>query len=131
MEKVALLGILIAVIGLLAEWSTARAREAGVAVSTASRALSNPDRVSERTREHVREVAERLGYRPNRIAQAWASGRTRMLAIVVPDITNPHHFGLIRGAAAAAKASKSRRIGDGCRCCLSGRSTPRRRGTAS
>jgi len=50
------------------------ARAAGVAVSTVSRALSNPDRVSARTREHVRAVAEQLDYRPNRIAQALPSG---------------------------------------------------------
>jgi LacI family transcriptional regulator, galactose operon repressor len=81
------------------------AREAGVAVSTASRALSNPERVSAGTRERVREVARRLEYRPNRIAQALPSGRTRMLAIVVTDITNPHHFGLIRGAEAQARAA--------------------------
>ena len=81
------------------------AREARVAVSTVSRALSNPDRVSVRTREHVRAVAERLDYRPNRIAQALPSGRTRMLALLVADITNPHQFGLIRGAEAQAGAA--------------------------
>ena len=81
------------------------AREAGVAVSTASRALSNPGRVSDRTRDRVRSVARGLGYQPNRIAQALPSGRTRMLALLVPDITNPHNFGLIRGAEAQARAS--------------------------
>ena len=81
------------------------AREAGVAVSTVSRALSNPDRVSARTREHVQAVAPRLDYRPNLLAQALPSGRTRMLALLVTDITNPHHFGLIRGAEAQARAA--------------------------
>jgi DNA-binding LacI/PurR family transcriptional regulator len=81
------------------------AREAGVAVSTVSRALSNPDRVSPRTRAHVRAVAQRLDYQPNRIAQALPSGRTQMLALLVPDITNPHHFGLVRGAEAQARAA--------------------------
>jgi DNA-binding LacI/PurR family transcriptional regulator len=81
------------------------AREAGVAVSTVSRALSNPDRVNVRTREHVHAVARRLAYRPNLIARALPSGRTRMLALVVPDITNPHLFGLIRGAEARATAA--------------------------
>jgi len=81
------------------------AREAGVAVSTVSRALSNPERVSGRTRTHVQTVADRLGYRPNRIAQALPSGRTQMLALLVPDITNPHNFGLVRGAEAQARAA--------------------------
>ena len=74
-------------------------------MSTVSRALSNPDRVSARTREHVHAVARRLGYRPNLIARALPSGRSGMLALLVPDITNPHHFGLIRGAEAQARAA--------------------------
>jgi DNA-binding LacI/PurR family transcriptional regulator len=81
------------------------AREAGVAVSTVSRALANPGRVSARTREHVNQVARRLGYRPNLIARALPSGRSNMLALLVADITNPHHFGLVRGAEAQARAA--------------------------
>ena len=83
------------------------AREAGVAVSTVSRALSDPERVNVRTREHVQAVARELGYRPNRLAQALPTGRTRMLAVLVPDITNPHNFGLVRGAEAQARAAGS------------------------
>jgi DNA-binding LacI/PurR family transcriptional regulator len=83
------------------------AREAGVAASTVSRALSDPDRVNARTREHVRAVARGMGYQPNRLAQALHTGRTRMLAVLVPDITNPHNFGLVRGAEAQARAAGS------------------------
>ena len=81
------------------------ADEAGVAVSTASRALSNPDRVSAPTRRHVQSVAVRLGYRHNRMATALETGRTPMLALLVADVTNPHNFGLIRGAEAQARAA--------------------------
>ncbi|MCU1666014.1 MAG: LacI family transcriptional regulator [Pseudonocardia sp.] len=81
------------------------AREAGVAVSTVSRALSNPERVGARTRERVQAVARRMDYRPNRIAQALPRGRTQMLALLVSDITNPHNFGLVRGAEAQASAA--------------------------
>jgi DNA-binding LacI/PurR family transcriptional regulator len=52
-------------------------------------------------------VARDLGYRPNRLAQALPTGRTRMLAILVQDITNPHNFGLLRGAEAQARAGGS------------------------
>jgi DNA-binding LacI/PurR family transcriptional regulator len=81
------------------------ARAAGVAVSTVSRALSRPERVSARTREHVQAVARRLDYRPNLLARGLPSGRTRMLALLVADITNPHQFGLIRGAETQAAAA--------------------------
>jgi DNA-binding LacI/PurR family transcriptional regulator len=83
------------------------ARTAEVAVSTASRALSDPQRVNVRTRERVQAAARELGYRPNRLAQALPTGRTRMLAVLVPDITNPHNFGLVRGAEAQARAAGS------------------------
>lgn len=76
------------------------AREADVAVSTVSRALTNPDRVSRATREHVVAIARQLGYRASR-----AAGRHQMLAMLVPDITNPHNFALIRGAEAQARAA--------------------------
>ena len=54
------------------------AREAEVAVSTVSRALTNPDRVSRATREHVVAIARQLGYRASR-----AAGRHPMLAMLV------------------------------------------------
>src|SRR5664279_5751093 len=76
------------------------AREADVAVSTVSRALSNPDRVSRSTRDRVRTVAKRLGYQA-----PGASARNQMLAMLVHDVTNPYNFGLIRGAEAQARAA--------------------------
>ncbi len=79
------------------------ADEADVAVSTVSRALSNPERVSAATRHHVQSVATRLGYR--RKPATHETGRTPMLALLVADITNPSNFGLIRGAEAEARAA--------------------------
>ncbi|MET0967485.1 MAG: LacI family DNA-binding transcriptional regulator [Nakamurella sp.] len=76
------------------------AREAQVAISTVSRALSNPDRVSRATREHVAAVARSLGYQAQRQAT-----RTQLLAMLVPDITNPFNFDLIRGAESQARAA--------------------------
>lgn len=81
------------------------AAAAGVASSTVSRAFSHPHRISEPTRVHVLAVAGRLGYRPNPIAQALPRGRTQTLALLVPDITNPFFFDLIRGAERQAAAA--------------------------
>ncbi len=74
------------------------ARVAGVAPSTVSRALSKPGRVSFKTAEHVRQVAEQLGYRSARIERTIPERGSGMLAILVADIANPVFFGLIRGA---------------------------------
>ncbi|XVX20045.1 LacI family DNA-binding transcriptional regulator [Actinomycetota bacterium] len=81
------------------------AREAGVAPSTVSRAFTNPTRVGVVTREHVVEVAERLGYRPNPVARALGTGRTMTLALVLPDIGNPYFTEIIRGAERQAQAA--------------------------
>lgn len=81
------------------------ARAAGVAASTVSRAFSHPDRLSEATRERVLGLAGELGYRPHPIAQALPRGRTSTLALLVPDVTNPFFFGLIRGAQRRAAAA--------------------------
>ena len=81
------------------------ARAAGVAPSTVSRAVTNPERVNVVTREHVLEVAARLGYRPSPVARALGSGRTATLALVLPDITNPYFAGVIRGAERQAAAT--------------------------
>jgi len=80
------------------------AKAAGVAASTVSRALSQPGRVSFETAEHVRRVAEEIGYRSTRIERA-APRRTSLLAVVVADITNPVFFGMIRGAERTAAHS--------------------------
>ena len=86
---------------------------AGVATSTVSRSFSNPGRVNPATRAHVLEVAGRLGYTPNPAARALESGRTNTVALVLPDITNPYFFGLIKGAErAAAAAGHTLVIGD-------------------
>jgi len=89
------------------------AHAAGVAPSTVSRAFTRPGRVNHRTRELVLEVAERLGYSPNPAAQALESGRSRTVALVVPDITNPYFAGVIKGAErGAAEAGLTLVLGD-------------------
>lgn len=81
------------------------AKAAGVAPSTVSRAFARPGRVNAETAEHIRRVAARLGYRTNPLARALPTGQTRMIALVIADVTNPFHFGIIRGAEAAASAA--------------------------
>jgi DNA-binding LacI/PurR family transcriptional regulator len=58
------------------------AREAGVSVTTVSHALNGKGRLNAETRRRVREVADRLGYRPNPAARSLVSGRTGLVAVV-------------------------------------------------
>ena len=59
------------------------AEAAGVSITTVSHALNGKGRLSEETRRHVREVADRLGYQPSVMARALAGGRTGMLAMLL------------------------------------------------
>jgi LacI family transcriptional regulator len=81
------------------------ARAAGVAPSTVSRAFARPGRVTADTTERIRRAAADLGYRANPLARALPTGRTSMIAMVVPDLENPVYHEIIRGAQAAATAA--------------------------
>jgi DNA-binding LacI/PurR family transcriptional regulator len=77
-----------------------------------SHALNGKGRVDERTRRRVEDAAQRIGYRANRVARNLRSGRTGMLALVLPtighDIRANEALGLdyyMRVAAAAAAAA--------------------------
>ncbi len=63
------------------------AREAGVSLITASRALGNPGRVSAATVARVEAAAEAVGYIPNLLAGGLKSRRSRMIAALVPIIS--------------------------------------------
>ncbi|MEJ3651390.1 LacI family DNA-binding transcriptional regulator [Actinomycetes bacterium KLBMP 9759] len=81
------------------------AARCGVAVSTVSRALTMPGRVSEATRKRVVAAADELGYQPNPRARSLLSGRTDTIGLLMPDITNPFFFDVIRGTQAQAAAA--------------------------
>ncbi|WP_280416183.1 LacI family DNA-binding transcriptional regulator [Nocardia carnea] len=74
------------------------ARAAEVSPSTVSRALHKPGRINAKTAQHIRDTAQALGYRINPLARALPTGRTRMLGLLLSDITNPVFFDLVRGA---------------------------------
>lgn len=79
------------------------AREAGVSISTVSRALATPQKVAAPTRERVEIAARELGYRPNRAASFLRAGRTGALGLVVPDLANPYFAAVAKGAQARAR----------------------------
>lgn len=78
------------------------AKEAGVSSATVSRVLAGRDLVAEGTRARVLSVAERMGYRPNQIARSLSSRTSDMVAVMLPDITNPFFSELVKGVQSAA-----------------------------
>jgi LacI family transcriptional regulator len=81
------------------------ARRAGVAPITVSRVVNNSGYVSQATRERVETAVKELGYFPNTLARGLRSKRTRTLALIVTDITNPYFTLMARGVEDAAGAS--------------------------
>jgi LacI family transcriptional regulator len=75
------------------------ARAAKVHPGTVSRALNSDTRalVNPETAERVIEAAERLGYRPNRIARGLKTSRSHTIGVLIPDITNPLFPPILRG----------------------------------
>lgn len=72
------------------------AEEAGVSASTASRALGfDSHLISPETRERVRLVAQRMGYRANPIARSLRMSSTASIGMVVPSIMNPFFMELV------------------------------------
>jgi len=93
------------------------AREAGVSVTTVSHALNGKGRLSETTRDHVQEVADRLGYRPNPAARSLVSGRTGLIAAMpsLPDdpriaFSEFGYYSALIGAASGAAVALDRAL---------------------
>ncbi|OLB77705.1 MAG: hypothetical protein AUI14_15370 [Actinobacteria bacterium 13_2_20CM_2_71_6] len=72
------------------------ARDAGVSVATVSRVLAGSARVSAGLSERVRDSVRRLGYTPHSVARSLASGRTRLVGVLVPNLANHYFYALIK-----------------------------------
>jgi len=73
------------------------AHHAGVSITTVSHALSGKRRVAEATRTRIETSIRELGYRPNAFARGLRTERSHMVALIIPDITNPYYPTLARG----------------------------------
>ncbi len=82
------------------------ARRAGVSQSAVSLVFGGKaaGRVGKRTQEAILQAARELGYRPNRAARALRSGRSRLVALAIPDVSNPYFAAVLQGAERAARA---------------------------
>ena len=78
------------------------AKLAGVNPSTVSRALTSPGRLNAKTEAKVRAAAKELNYRANPFARALPTGRTKMIGLMIADITNPVFANAVRGAESMA-----------------------------
>ena len=71
------------------------ARIAGVNVSTVSRALSGSKGVGEETREKILVIANELGYTPDFSARAMVGKGTRLIGVIVPEISSNYYAQIV------------------------------------
>ena len=65
------------------------AKVAGVSYSTVSRALSGSPEISEDTRERILQICKEMNYTVNAVARAMVMRSTKLLGLILTDISNP------------------------------------------
>jgi len=85
------------------------ARLAGVSRATVSYVINNQTGgrvpISEETRQRVLEAITELDYVPDARAQAFRSGSTKTIGLIIPDIHNPHFWEIADGVEQEARAA--------------------------
>ncbi|MBR4456701.1 MAG: LacI family DNA-binding transcriptional regulator [Solobacterium sp.] len=79
------------------------AKEAGVSLATVSRVINGSTVVKEPTRQRVQDAIEKLGYKPNAIAQGLALQKTTTIGLVVPEASFTYTGQIINGLIDVAK----------------------------
>jgi DNA-binding LacI/PurR family transcriptional regulator len=79
------------------------AERAGVSIATVSRVVNQTAPVAAETDARVRAAIAELNYRPHPAAQILAGHRTRMLGLVLPEISSGFFPPLLRGIEAVAR----------------------------
>lgn len=83
------------------------ARQVGVDVSLVSRVLRDDAsaKLSPAKRAQIHEVARATGYRPNRLGRSLRTGRTSIIGVLMPGMTNALQAVLFHGVESAAAAA--------------------------
>lgn len=79
------------------------AKKAGVSLATVSRVINGSNVVKEPTKERVQAAIEKLGYKPNAIAQGLALQKTTTIGLVVPEASFTYTGQIINGLIDVAK----------------------------
>lgn len=74
------------------------AKKAGLSKSTVARVLAGSSNISQDAAERVQAAVLATGYERNHLAVGMRSGRSGLLGLVIPDITNPFWAEVARGA---------------------------------
>lgn len=78
------------------------AKEAGVSVATVSRAMNSSGYVHEDTLKKINRAIETLKYKPNETARTLYKKQSKIIGLLLPDISNPFFTVVARGVEDAA-----------------------------
>jgi DNA-binding LacI/PurR family transcriptional regulator len=84
------------------------AKKADVSIGTVSHVLNGTAKVREALRARVLEAIRSLGYQPSELARGLRRNQTSMLAMMIPDVTNPFFPAVVRGVEDVAFKSSYR-----------------------
>jgi len=73
------------------------ARHTGYSRATVSRVLNQDGSVRPATVKLVQQAINELGYVPSTVASALSGGRTRVVAVLLPDIGSPYYSDMLEG----------------------------------
>ncbi|WP_099361626.1 LacI family DNA-binding transcriptional regulator [Fredinandcohnia onubensis] len=79
------------------------AKKANVSPMTVSRVINNTGNISKKTKEKVEKVIKELNYIPNNAARSLTLKHSKILSLLITDITNPFFTKVARGAEDKAK----------------------------
>lgn len=80
------------------------ARESSLSIATVSRYLNGKGYLSEQSEKKIKDVMERLDYKPNEVARSLSNRKTNTIALIIPDITNPFFPELVVAIEGVARA---------------------------
>ena len=81
------------------------ADELGISIATASKALKGYPDISDATKKRVLDLAEKLNYRPNSFAQSLRSSESKIVGLIIPEITHDFFAKVIHGVITCAKSN--------------------------
>jgi LacI family transcriptional regulator len=82
------------------------AQRAGVSPSTVSHVMNETRFVSQQLRDRVLHAMKELNYQPSAVARSLRTKRTQVIALVIPDITNPYFPEVARGVQDVAEENE-------------------------
>lgn len=73
------------------------AREASLDISTVSKALRESSDIAVATKEKIKNLADKMGYRPNILAKSLINNRSNIIGVIIPDLRISFFSEAVRG----------------------------------